>query len=96
MSHIHWIGRGAGTPKDRDEVDRRKVYECDGCVCDLEVIGDPSRLRLIRKTTTLVRIDETRDLNIEEKDTCRKWKNTPIFDCVDCTPEVAKNRSVSR
>ena len=26
---IHWVGRGTGTPKDRDEVNRREVYECD-------------------------------------------------------------------
>ena len=24
--------RGTGTPKDRDEVNRREVCECDGCV----------------------------------------------------------------
>jgi hypothetical protein len=36
------------------------------------VIGAPSRLRLIRKTTDLTRIDETRDLNIEEKAVRRK------------------------
>jgi hypothetical protein len=27
---IHWVSRGTGTPKDRDEVNRRDVYECDG------------------------------------------------------------------
>ena len=26
---IHWVGRGTGTPKDRDEVNRREVCECD-------------------------------------------------------------------
>jgi hypothetical protein len=36
-------------------------------VTDLEVIDVPSRLTLIRKAASLVRIDETRDLNIEEK-----------------------------
>ncbi len=29
-SHIHWVGLGTGTPKDRDKVDNRDVYECDG------------------------------------------------------------------
>ena len=50
MSHIHWVARGTGTPKDRDEVNRRDVCECDGWVCVLEVIGVPSRIRLTRKT----------------------------------------------
>jgi hypothetical protein len=26
----HWVGHGTGTPKDRDEVNRREVCECDG------------------------------------------------------------------
>ncbi len=30
MSRIHWVARGTGTPKDRDEVDKREVSECDG------------------------------------------------------------------
>jgi len=40
-------GLGTGTPKDRDEFNRREVCDCEVCV--LEVVGDPSRLRLIRK-----------------------------------------------
>jgi hypothetical protein len=30
VTRIHWVDRGAGTPKDRDEVNRRDVCECDG------------------------------------------------------------------
>jgi hypothetical protein len=30
MSLIHWVPRGTGTPKDRDEVNKREVCECDG------------------------------------------------------------------
>jgi hypothetical protein len=30
MSRIHWVARGTGTPKDRDEVDKREDSECDG------------------------------------------------------------------
>ena len=41
MSHIHWVGRGTGTPKDKDKVNKREVCECDGLVCDLDVIGAP-------------------------------------------------------
>ncbi len=29
MSHIHWVGLGAGTPKDRDKVNNRDVCECE-------------------------------------------------------------------
>ena len=38
-TRIHWVVRGTGTPKGRDEVNKREVYECDGWVCDLEVIS---------------------------------------------------------
>ncbi len=27
---IHWVVRGTGTPKDKDEVNRRDICECDG------------------------------------------------------------------
>ncbi len=30
MTHIHWVARGTGTPKDRDEVNKQEVCECDG------------------------------------------------------------------
>jgi hypothetical protein len=49
----------------------------------LEVIGAPSKLRLIRNAAALARIDETRDLSMEEKAARRKWKNAPMFDCAD-------------
>ncbi len=26
----HWVGRGTGTPKDKDEVNNREVCECEG------------------------------------------------------------------
>jgi hypothetical protein len=29
-THIHWVEWGTGTPKDRDEVNRQEVSECDG------------------------------------------------------------------
>ncbi len=29
-SSLHWVGRGPGTPKDRDDVNRREVCEYDG------------------------------------------------------------------
>ena len=29
MSHIHWVGRGTGTPRDRDEVKLNKREVCE-------------------------------------------------------------------
>jgi hypothetical protein len=25
---LHWVGRGTGTPKDKDEVNKRQVASC--------------------------------------------------------------------
>jgi hypothetical protein len=31
VSHtLHWVGRGTGTPKDKNEVNKRQVCECEG------------------------------------------------------------------
>ena len=35
MSRIHWVVRGTGTPKDKDEVNKREPSECDGYRQDL-------------------------------------------------------------
>ena len=53
MPRIHWVARETGTPKDRDEVNKREVCECDGCVCDLEAIGAPSIFNVIRSAAAL-------------------------------------------
>ncbi len=50
-------------PKDRDEVNRREVCECDGWVCDLDGMGDPSKLSVIRKADSLTRASPTLFLN---------------------------------
>jgi hypothetical protein len=55
-TRIHWVVRGTRTPKDKDEVNRRVVSECDGWVCVFEVIGVPSIFKLTRKTVVLARV----------------------------------------
>ena len=65
-SHIHWVTRGTGTPNDKDEVNKREVCECDGWVCDLEVIGAPLMFNVIRSTAVLTRMLVTLDFSCEE------------------------------
>jgi hypothetical protein len=62
-------------PKDEDEINRREVCECDGRVCDLEDVGVPSIITLIRKVSVLVRMSPTFDLRCEEDTVRRKWKS---------------------
>jgi hypothetical protein len=49
---------------------------------DLRAIGDPSRLRLIRKTGALARARPTFPLSCCEKAARRKW-NWPLVDYAD-------------
>jgi hypothetical protein len=67
MTLIHWVSRGTGIPKDRYEVNRREVCECDGLVCDLDMMGVPSKLSVIRKTAVLQRVRPTLILIRTEK-----------------------------
>ena len=30
LKRRHWVGRGTGTRKDKDEVNRRELCECEG------------------------------------------------------------------
>jgi hypothetical protein len=64
-------------------------------VWDLDTIGVPSKLRLIRKAAALARARPTLLLNCWEKATRRKW-NWSRSVCGSWTPEDAKKRSVSR
>ena len=95
MSHIHCVPRGTGTPEDRDEVNRREVCECDGWVCDLDVMGAPSKLSVIRKVASCARPRPTLFLTCWAKAARRKW-NWSRSCSGSCTPEVVKKRSVSR
>jgi hypothetical protein len=57
----------------KDDVNKREVCECDGYVCDLEAMGDPSIFNVIHSDVTLARMLPTLDLSCEEKTERRKW-----------------------
>jgi hypothetical protein len=54
------------------------------------VIGDPSRLRLIRKAVVLASRFPLFDLRVEKYAAQRKWKNPPLVDSTTGTPEAEK------
>jgi hypothetical protein len=60
----HNVEWGKGIPKKRNEDRIREVWECEGWVCESEVIGSTSLLRLIRDDAVWTRIP-TLDLNCE-------------------------------
>ncbi len=90
-SHTLGWSCGTGIPKDRDEVNhlRREVCECDGWVCDLDVMDVPSKLNVIRKASALGRVRPTFLLRWGEKGAWRKW-NKPQSVWASWTPEDVK------
>ena len=59
-------------------------------MCDLDVMGVPSKLSVIHKTVVLTRVRPTFLLIWGQKSMWREWKN-PRSDYTDKTPEVAKS-----
>ncbi len=47
---------GTTTPKDREEVNKLNVSECDGWVCDFDTTGTSLIFKIIRSVTVLARI----------------------------------------
>jgi hypothetical protein len=45
---MHWVVRGTGTPEDKDEVNKHSS-ECDGWVCDLDMICETSIFKIKRR-----------------------------------------------
>jgi len=69
------------------KIETRLIGESFECVmgeCDLEAIGAPSILKLIRIAAALARMSPTFDLSCEENAARRKWKLV----CATCTPEA--------
>jgi hypothetical protein len=56
MPRIHWVARGTGTPKDKDEINKRETCECDGRVCDLDMMGETSIYKIKRRAEPLAKI----------------------------------------
>ena len=93
MPRMHCIVHGTGTPKDRDEVNKRDTCEWDGWVCEIEAIGAPSIFRFIRIAAALARVLPIFDLSCERKAARLNVKIPPLVCCAGWTPEAAKKRS---
>ena len=94
-SRMHSVVCGTGTPKDRDEVNRRDACEWDGWVCVRDVIGAPSIFKLTHRTAVLTRVLPTFTLSYKRKAARLKVKIPPLVCWGGWTPEAVKNRSVS-
>jgi hypothetical protein len=68
MTHIHWVPRQnkLEVPRDKDEVNKREIHECDGREHDPDTMVGPLTSKSTRKTETLSRVPSTIALRREE------------------------------
>jgi hypothetical protein len=74
MSHIHWVARQnkLEIPRDKDEVNKREIHECDGRAHDADTMVDPLTPKSTLKTESLARVSSTIALCCEEDASLRK------------------------
>jgi hypothetical protein len=75
MSHIHWVARQnkLEISRDKDEVNKREIHECNGRSHDPDTMVDPLTPKTTHKTETLDRVSPTIDSCREEDAELRKW-----------------------
>ncbi len=92
MSHIHWVTRQnkLEIPRDKDEVNKWEIHECDGWGHDPDTMVDPLTPKPTHKAQSLVREPSTVVSRREEDVALRKWQLSR-YCCVS-----RKHRSNSR
>jgi hypothetical protein len=75
MDHIHWVPRQnkLETRKEKDEVKKREVHECDDRVLDPDVMVDPPTPKPTCKAEGLARAMSTIVSSCEGNSTMKKW-----------------------
>jgi hypothetical protein len=68
MSYIHWVARQneLEIPRDKDEVNKWEIHECDGWARDPDTMVAPLTPKSTRKTEVLVRAPTTIVSRLEE------------------------------
>ena len=74
MPHIHWVARQnkLETPKEKDEVNKREVHECDVRTRDPDAMVVPPTPKSTCKTESLVRTPSTIASSCEENAALKK------------------------
>jgi hypothetical protein len=83
MSHIHWVVRQnkLEIPKDKDEVNKQDIHECDGREHDPDTMVSPLTPKPKRKAEDLTRTSPTIASSREEDAALRKGPK-PRHRCV--------------
>ncbi len=89
MSHIHWVARQnkLGVPRDKDEVIKREIHECDGRAYDPDTMVAPLTPKPTHKAEPLARAPSTIASRREEDVALRKW-SWPRYCCGSCVLET--------
>jgi hypothetical protein len=87
MSHIHWVVRQnkLEIPRDKDEVNKREIHECDGRAHDPDTMVAPLTSKSTHKVQTLTRTTSTIPSCREEDTELRKW-SSPLY-CLFVLPD---------
>jgi hypothetical protein len=75
MPHIYWVARQnkLETPKEKDEVNKREVHECDVRTRDPDTMVVPPTSKPTFKTEALARAPPTITSSCEENAALKKW-----------------------
>jgi hypothetical protein len=90
MTHIYWVARQnkVEIPRDKDEVNKREIHECDGRAQDLDTMVAPLTPKPTRKSEPLAILGCHRPLPHDVKRRCvGKWP-LPRYCCVRCILET--------
>jgi hypothetical protein len=86
---MHWVARQKKleTPKEKDEVNKREVHECDVRTHDPDAMVVPPTPKSTFKAEVLARDPPTIDSSCEENAALKKWRS-PRLCCASCNPEA--------
>ena len=89
MPHIHWVARQnkLEIPRDKDEVNKREIQECDGRAHDQDTMVAPLTPKPTLTVEVLVRAPPTIASCREEDSALRKWP-LPRYCCARCILET--------
>ena len=82
MPHIHWVARQnkLEIPKDKDEVNKQDIHDCDGRADDPDTMVSPLTPKPTLKAEPFTRTPPTIVLSPEEDVALRKWSK-PRYRC---------------
>ena len=89
MPHIHWVARQnkLEIPKDKDEVNKQDIHDCDGRAHDPDTMVAPLTPKSKRKAKAFTRAPST-IASSREEDAAMKEVTLPRYRCASCIPET--------